>query len=181
MLTITVEGGEWFDNEKEEFSKSESFVLELEHSLVSLSKWESIYKRPFLAKDDKTQEEILTYVKCMTLNSGVPDDVYRALSAENVEAIGNYIESPESATWFNEPKRPSRPASEQITAELIYYWMVVHQIPFTCETWHLNRLFNLIKICNIKSEKPKKKSPGQAAQEQRDLNAQRRAQLNSKG
>jgi hypothetical protein len=180
MLTIVVPGVEMFDEKSQEFVTQGDVTVELEHSLVSLSKWESIYEKPFLGKDEKTTEEVLGYVKAMSLTPNLPDEVFSKLSPTNIEAINKYIDAKMSATWFNEaPGAP--PSRDVITSELIYYWMVTFQIPFECETWHLNRLFTLIRVCNIKSAKPKKMSRSEVAARQRELNAQRRAQLGTSG
>jgi len=180
MLTITVPGVEMFDEESQEFTTVGDVVLELEHSLVSLSKWESIFEKPFLEVEDKTSAEVFGYIKAMTLTPKVPGEVYQKLSNENVLAINAHIDAKMTATWFNET--PGAPQTrEVITADLIYYWMTVFSIPFECETWHLNRLFTLIRVCNIKQAKPKKMSRAEVAARNRELNEQRKSQLGSKG
>jgi hypothetical protein len=180
MLTIVVPGVEMFDEESQEFVTVGDVTLNLEHSLVSLSKWEQIYEKPFLGKDEKTTEEVLGYVKAMTLTTDAPEDVFNKLSKENLDAINEYIEAKMTATWFSDaPGAP--PARDVITSELIYYWMITFQIPFECENWHLNRLFTLIRVCNVKQAKPKKMSRAEVAARNRELNAKRRAQLGTKG
>jgi len=180
MLTIVVLGVEMFDDESQEFTTKDDVTLELEHSLVSLSKWESRHEKPFLGKTEKTSDEVLDYIKCMVLTPNVPDQVFSKFSEENYTQINDYIEARMTATWFNEV--PGAPKSRDvITAELVYYWMVVFQIPFECETWHLNRLFTLIRICNVKQSKPKKMSRSEIAARNRELNAQRKAQLGTSG
>lgn len=180
MLTIMVPGVEHFNEKSQEFVTRGDVVLELEHSLVSLSKWESIFEKPFLSSKDKTGEEVIGYVKAMTLTPEVPEETFYKLSDENLKAINNYIDAKMTATWFHEA--PGAPQSRDvITAELIYYWMIVFQIPFECERWHLNRLFTLIRICNIKQAKPKKMSRAEIAARNRELNAQRKTQLGTRG
>lgn len=180
MLKLLVTIEEKFDERTNEFLSSSFTELEFEHSLVSLSKWESIYEKPFLGKDEKTIDEILDYIKFMTLTPNVREEVWEKLSEDNIAAINNYIEAKMTATWFSDP--PGAPQSRDvITAELIYYWMIVFQIPFECENWHLNKLFTLIRVCNIKQAKPKKMSRSELAARNRELNAQRRAQLGTRG
>lgn len=180
MLRITVPETELFDETTQSFSIVEGFVLELEHSLVSLSKWESKFQTPFLVPGKKTSQQIIDYVKAMILTPEISPDVISRLSFENLSEINDYIDSKQSATTFGSmPDQKGR--SEIITSELIYYWMVTFNIPFECETWHLNRLFSLIRICNLKNGKQKKMSQSQLAQRNRELNEQRLIQLNTTG
>ena len=180
MLTIVVPGEEMFEETKEEFVTVGDITLDLEHSLVSLSKWESKYEKPFLGAKDKTTEEVLEYIKFMTLTPDVAPEVFNNLSEKNIEDINAYIDSKMTATWFSDP--PGAPSSRDvITAELVYYWMITFQIPFECQFWHLNRLFTLIRVCNVKQAKPKKMSRAEMAARNRELNAQRKAQLGTSG
>jgi hypothetical protein len=180
MLRIIIPGTEYFDENTEEFSSVDDFELELEHSLISLSKWESKHQKPFLSNFEKTPEEILSYIESMILNNNYPENLFHRFSNENFAQINRYIESKESATTFGDmPERGGR--GEVITSELIYYWMVAFSIPFECERWHLNRLFALIRICNLKNSKPQKMSRSEIAARNRELNAQRRAQLGTRG
>ena len=183
MLKLVVSGEEQFDAKTSRFITGESFELELEHSLISLSKWESIHKKPFLGKTEKTLEETLSYIECMILSPNYPEDLFENFTTDTFRQIHDYIESTESATTFGEmPEQRGR--GETITSELIYYWMVAFQIPFETETWHLNRLFALIKICNIKNQPPDKRrkmSKGEIVRRNRELNEQRRAQYGTRG
>ena len=169
-----------WDESTETFGSVNDTVLELEHSLISLSKWESEFQKPFLTQGEKTPEEIMGYVKAMIVTDNIPEDILYKMSPENFAQINAYIDSSQSATTFGYmPKQIGR--SETITSELIYYWMVAFNIPFECETWHLNRLFSLIRICNLKSSKPKKMSRSEIAARNRELNAQRKAKLGTTG
>lgn len=181
MLKLIVPGDEeTWDDLTETFGTSGDVELELEHSLVSLSKWESIYEKPFLSGERKEPREILAYIEAMVISPVYDRNVFTRLSQDNINQINAYIDSKQSATTFGMmPERKGR--GEVITAELIYYWMVAFNIPFECEIWHLNRLFSLIQICNIKNNPPKKMSKNEIAQRNRELNARRREQLGTTG
>ena len=179
MLYITIPGTEQWDELNQEFTYTKSQRLQLEHSLVSISKWESKWKKPFLTKDPKTTEETVDYIRCMTLTQNVSPEVYNNLTMNNVSEINDYIESPMTATFIHEQQQSGR--REIITSELIYYWMIALTIPFDCQKWHLNRLLTLIKICNIKNQPPRKRSRSEIMSQNAALNAARRKQLNSKG
>jgi hypothetical protein len=180
MLTLIIKGMELFNEEDGTFSTVGDVVIEFEHSLVSLSKWESIHQVPFLSSAEKTPDQIVDYIKCMILTPNVDETCLYNMSQEDLDQIKNYIDSPQPATTFGQLP-PQRGKGETITSELIYYWMVAYQIPFSCETWHLNRLFSLIRIANIKNSPPRKMSRQEIAQRNRELNAQRRAQLGTSG
>ena len=180
MLRVTIPAIELWDESKEEFINTKGQTLQLEHSLVSLSKWESKWCKPFISKDTKTEEEELDYIRCMTITQNVDPDVYKFIPNDIREEIKEYINAPMTATWFNEDKK-GKVDSEQITSELVYYWMIAQNIPFECEKWHLNRLLTLIKVCNIKSQPPKKMSKKALMSRNTALNAARRKQLNTKG
>lgn len=182
MLTLIIPGQEFFNEETQEFIMMDEVVLELEHSLASLSKWESKYRKPFLSSEIKTDEEVIGYIEAMVVSGPFSFDVYKRMSQSQLDEINEYISSPESATTFSDysQKRGSG-RSEVITSELIYYWMTTYNIPFECQYWHLNRLFALLRIANIKNSKEKKIPRSAAAAQQRNLNAQRRAQLGTSG
>lgn len=180
MLQITVPAMELWDEKKEEFVTVKEQKLCLEHSLVSLSKWESKWRKPFLSKDKKTEEETRDYVRCMTITQNVDPNIYNYLTEKNMKEIRNYITAPMTATWFNETKNSNR-NQEKVTSELIYYWMISFGIPLECQKWHLNRLMTLINVCNIKNQPPKKHSMKEIMSRNTALNAARRKKLNSKG
>ncbi|QBZ73577.1 hypothetical protein SEA_ROSAASANTEWAA_13 [Streptomyces phage RosaAsantewaa] len=180
MLVITVEWGDGYDETKQEFVTTESFTLEMEHSLVSVSKWESKFEKPFLGKEAKTSEELLWYIEAMTLTPKVPLEVYSKLSEANVAEIDAYIQAKMTATTFNE-RGPKKPNNEIVTSEIIYHWMIALNIPFECQYWHLNRLLTLVRVCNLKNQPPKKMGKREMLAQRQALNAQRRQQLGTSG
>lgn len=179
MLKMTIAAIEQYDETKNEFSTSKEQVLQLEHSLVSISKWESKWCKPFLTKDKKTFEESVDYIRCMTLTQNVDPDIYNFISQENLISVSDYIESSMTATTF--VKENGLPNREIITAEIIYYLMITHNIPFECQKWHLNRLLTLINVCNIKNKSPKKMNRREIMSRNASLNAARKQSLNTQG
>jgi hypothetical protein len=180
MLRIIIPLAEGFDEKTSEFVVSEGLTLDLEHSLVSLSKWESKWEVPFLSTENKTEDQSLDYIRMMILGEIPPEEKLSRLSAENIKEIDVYIGAKMSATRINERGAPKK-SQEIVTAELIYYWMIALSIPFECENWHLNRLLTLIKVCNIKNSPKKKMSRSEAVAQQQALNEQRRKATGSKG
>lgn len=178
MLQLAVMTVEGFNEATNEFVAAESETVELEHSLVSLSKWESKWELPFLSNEKKTDEQVLDYVKMMS-SAPLSEELLSKFTPEIYTAINNYINSKMTATWFSNQQEQS--STEIVTSELIYYWMIALGIPFECQHWHLNRLLTLIKVCNLKNAPPKKMSRAEMQQRNRDLNAQRRAELGTKG
>lgn len=177
MLIISIPETELYDEITNEFSYIKGQKLVLEHSLVSLSKWESKWKKPFFDKKPKTTEESIDYIRCMTVNS-VDPLVYKGINRTHMAMVNAYIEDPMTATTINQKSAPSR---EIVTSELIYYWMVALNIPFECQKWHLNRLLTLINVCNIKNKPPKKMSKKNLVSRNAKLNAARRKAMNTSG
>ena len=180
MLHINVPGREFFNEKSQEFITIPGASLALEHSLVSISKWESKWHKPFLDSTEKTQEEVVDYIKCMTLTQNVNPDIYSILSTDNMSDINDYINDSMTATTFTESKTTSH-KKEVVTSELVYYWMIALQIPFECQKWHINRLLTLIRVCNIKNQPPKKMSKNDILSRNKSLNAARKAKLHSRG
>ena len=179
MLQISLPVELW-DEGKQEFVYMNGQTLELEHSLASLSKWESKIGKPFLSKDGTTYEETIEYIKCMMLTPNVSEETYQYLMTHRMSEIQEYIDASMTATTL--PKLPSRRGRpETVTAELIYYWMIALQIPSEYEHWHLNKLITLIGVCNVKNAPPTKRSQEDILNEQMALNEERRKKLNSKG
>ena len=180
MLRIIIPSTEMWDEVNEKFVDSKEQVLQLEHSLVSLSKWESKWCKPFLSKENKTFEETIDYIRCMTINQNIPDEVYNCLTGENIREINEYISAPMTATRFSNDVM-GKGSREQITSELIYYWMIALNIPFECQKWHINRLLTLIRVCNIKNHPSKKMSRREIMNRNTALNAARRKKLRTNG
>lgn len=180
MLEIVIPASEQYDEKTNTFFSTKEQKIVLEHSLVSISKWESKWKKPFISRDPKTVEETIDYVRCMTITKNIDPLVYYGLSEEIIKQINDYIDDPMTASWITslEPRRPNR---EIITSELVYYWMVSYRIPMECQKWHFNRLLMLIRICDEKNKEPKKMSKQEILRRNASLNAARRAKLKSKG
>jgi len=179
MITITIPEVELFDDEKEEFTTIKKQSITLEHSLLSISKWESKWEKPFLSDMKKTKEEVDDYIRCMTLTQNVDDSSYLNLTKENLDDIGAYIDAEMTATRIKNTKKGG--VKERITSELIYYWMIQLNIPFECQKWHLNRLLTLINVCNNKNSPQKKMSKAEIIARNRELNEARRKKLNTNG
>lgn len=180
MLKLIVPATELYDEQREEFIMLPEVQIELEHSLVSLSKWESKFRKPFLNSETKTKEETLEYIKCMTTTPEVPNGVFGRLTEQNIMDVQGYIDSKQTATTIHEEKTTPG-VSETITSELIYYWMVSYKIPFECQHWHLERLLTLIRVCAVKNQPEKKLSRSEIASRNRKLNAERKAKYKTSG
>lgn len=182
MLHIDVSGGEFFNEETDEFFQIKPRTLAMEHSLLSISKWEAKWKKPFLSEEKRTHEEYLDYIRCMTVTPNVDPLLYSCLSKNNHDQIKEYIDDPHTATTFKTFNKTGPNRHRTVTSELIYYWMIAYNIPTEYEKWHLNRLMTLIRICGIENN-PKKKKMGRRAiyEQNRELNAARRAKYHTKG
>ena len=181
MLQITIPSREYYSNITEMFTSTKEQTLQLEHSLVSISKWESKWHKPFLGKDDKTIEETVDYIRCMTTTQNVIPFSKDDLSSENMEDVKKYINETMTATWFP-PSRSQKRNNEIVTSELIYYWMIALTIPFDpCQKWHLNRLLTLIQVCNLKNGPQKKMSKKEILANNRALNESRKQGLHTSG
>ena len=180
MLQIVIPEFECYDERIGEFVKVKETKLQLEHSLVSLSRWESKWNKPFLGREAKSVDQCVDYVRCMTITQNVDPRVYMGLTASLFKQIDDYINLPMTATWFNE-KENKRANREVVTAEIIYYWMIALNVPFECQKWHLNRLLTLIRVCNIKNTPEKKMSKKEVLNRNRALNAQRKSRLKTRG
>ena len=183
MLQIVIPDAEKFDNLNERFFTIPGRTLQLEHSLVSLAKWEAKWCKPFLSKDTLSTEETIDYIKCMTLTQNVDPNVYYNIDNKIIHQVSSYIEAKMTATWFSEQNKKNITGinNDVITAEIIYYWMIALNIPFECQKWHLNRLLTLIKVCNIKNTPAKKMGKKDLLARNRALNEKRKLEANTKG
>lgn len=180
MLEITIPKQRLFNEKTSEFIYVKEQTLLLEHSLVSLSKWERKWHKPFISSD-KTREEIMDYIKMMTITKNVDPQVYETMTEDVISQIKNYIDDPMTATTFGEHSNNGSVNNEIITAEIIYYWMIALQIPVEFEKWHINSLITLIRVCEIKNSPPKKRSSREIASRTAALNAARRQKYAKKG
>ena len=181
MLRIEIPiNPEGWDEKRQEFVKPKTQILQLEHSLVSLSKWESKWCKPFFSNEEKSYEEVLDYIKCMTITQNVDPEVYNHLTESNITDINNYINAPMTATTFTNDKGHGN-NREIITSELVYYWMIALNIPVEFQKWHINRLLTLIRVCEIKNSPQKKMSKNEIMSRNAALNESRRKKLNSRG
>ena len=182
MLKLVVPATEVYDEELEKFRTYPEKTLMLEHSLVSISKWESKWCKPYL-NTTLTPEESRDYVRCMTLTQNIPDDVYNRLTVQNMRDIDAYISAPMTATTITHHEQKKKPVfgkGEIITSEVIYGWMVAFQIPSEYQKWHLSRLMMLIEVCNAQ-QNPKKKSKKETAKDYSRINKERLKKYGTKG
>lgn len=182
MLEITIPFTEFYDEVNNEFITIKEQKLTLEHSLVSLSKWESRWCKPFLSKEKMTEEESLDYIRCMTLDEKVPPEIYTAIPDSVIKTISEYIAKPMTATWFSDNgKKGRKNNSRVVTAERIYCWMIALNVPSEYETWHLNRLLTLIRVCDEENKPPKKRSAKSILDDYAAINNANRQKFNTKG
>lgn len=180
MLELVIKQFELFDEVRQEFTEVPETTLRLEHSLVSISKWESKWKLPFIDTKEKTTEQVLDYIKCMTIGQNINPLVYYGLGRDDLEKVKQYIEEEQTATTFNSIDRA--PSSNRfVTSELIYYWMTVYNVPFECQKWNLSRLLALLRIASIENAPKKKMSKRAVMDQNRALNKARRQARRSKG
>jgi hypothetical protein len=181
MLTIEIPDKEVYDEKENVFFIVKGRTIVLEHSLVSLAKWESKWGKPFLTREGHSRAETIDYIRFMTITQNIPPEVFQNINSDLIGKINAYIEDPMTATTFSSKEKQKGINRDIITAEIIYYWMIALNIPFECQKWHLNRLLTLINVCNIKNQPSKKMTRQEVLARNRALNAQRRAQLNTRG
>jgi len=179
MLEITVPASEIYDSKKNKFYDVPSCILTLEHSLISVAKWEAKWHTPYLNAKKRSNAQTLDYIRCMTIGPIKDDHVFSVLTSENITQIQAYMEDSMTATTF--PKRPHSPPRELVTAETLYYRMFASNIPMECQKWHLNRLLTLIRVCEAKNGPQSKMSASQTATHYAEQNALRRTKYKSRG
>lgn len=182
MLEITIPTREYFDEAHGCFKSIKGQTIRIEHSLVSVSKWEAKWHKPFLANTERTMEEQIDYIRCMTITQNVDPNIYYFIPDKELDRITAYLEDPMTATWFsNRNGKPAGRGREVITSEIIYWEMIEFGIPFEFEKWHLNRLLTLIRVCSEKNSSGKKMSKKDIYAQNKALNAARRKKYNTKG
>ena len=154
MLEIELPGGEFYDEAKNEFIELEGKKIQLEHSLISISKWESKWKKPFFEKGNLTSESFLDYILCMCMTKNVTLKDINYLSKGSLDRISDYMNEQRTATWFRDKNSSSH---EIITSEVLYYQMFSLGIPIECEKWHISRLLTLIRVFAAKDPNNKQK------------------------
>ncbi len=180
MLKLDIAPQELFNDSTSEFITIPGATIELEHSLISISKWESKWRTPFLTDSEHPPDRWFDYIKCMCVTRGIPDETFNGLTESQISIITEYINTDQTATWFTDEAQ-NRPSTQVITSELIYYWMISYTIPFDCQKWPLSRLLTLIRVCEKKNAPPKKTSRADLHAKMRQLNAERRAKYNTRG
>jgi hypothetical protein len=180
MLQVTVPEFEVYSSEENLFTTIKEQTLAFEHSLLSISKWEAYYCKPFLSKTAKSSEETIYYLRCMCLTPNVNPIIFKHLPSSILDQVKEYIDTPKTATWFSDESKNSKSA-QTLTSELLYYHMIANGIPFECQKWHLSRLITLIRICQEKNAPKKKMNKRDILKQNAALNAARRSKLGSKG
>ena len=179
-LTVTIEGKQFVDNDNNIISEP-SDVLVLEHSLISISKWEAIWKKPYLESfKESSNEELYSYIQCMVIKGNADMSVLRRIKRSQYEKILDYINDSMTATTVKK-KENDMSVSNFTTSELIYAWMVQLQIPWEAQKWHLNRLMMLISVLDRMNQPAKKRSEKQLISDYAKINAMNRARFKSKG
>ena len=183
MLRLKIPAAELWNEKTNEFEYTKPVELELEHSLVSLSKWESFYEKPFLNNEGLTDKETLYYIECMCITQDIDPEVFNFLTDKNIQQVNSYISKKHTATWFSDtPKENVSNGADKtvVTSEIIYYWMISLGVPFEAQFWNLNRLLTLIRVLNIKNKPPEKLTKEEAIARVRDINAKHRQKETSK-
>ena len=180
MIQVTIPGGELFDPKTNEFINFKTTTVSLEHSLISISKWEAKWKKSFFKNEERSLDEIIDYIACMCVTPNVDPRIFHKISSKEVKKVSDYISDPMTATTFHDLE-DHKANKQTVTSELVYYWMIAYNIPFECQKWHINRLLTLIRICGIKNAPPKKISKAEMMRKRAQVNAERRSRLHTKG